>query len=63
MMQPPVYSRRLSGLVRNVTYPAAEYSTFANYVCVVEEYYPKLKKKSVSTEPCERAGHRMAEKD
>jgi len=44
MMQPHIYSRRLSGLVRNVAYPAVEYSTFANYVCVVVEYYPKFKK-------------------
>jgi hypothetical protein len=43
-MQPPIYSRRLSGLVRNLAYSAVEYSTFANYVCVVEEYYHKFKK-------------------
>jgi hypothetical protein len=61
-MQPPIYSRKLSGLVRNVANSAVEYSIFANYVCVVEEYYRKFKKKSVSTEPCERAGHRMVEK-
>jgi len=47
MMQPPIHSRRLSGLVRNVAYPAVEYTTFANYVCVVEEYYPKFKKKNL----------------
>lgn len=30
--------------MRNVAYPAVEYSTFANDVCVVEEYYTKFKK-------------------